>query len=292
MKALIIGIDSNIGKALASALRIDGWDVYGTSRRSSANNTQTFYVDLELHDTFGNISGEFDIVYACAALPNMVLCENNPKLSQQINVDAQIGLAKHCISKTNNYVFLSTTAVFDGCIPKPTIDTKTTPRCIYGLHKSMAENALLSFSPKITIVRTSKVITENYKLIVDWIRDLENDLIIEPFHDLNFSPVPINNLIELLQKVATKRMHNILHISGHDDIPYSDLAYMIAHRLQKPKHLVQPKSYKSAGLTTNLTFLFSSLDMSQTTNLYGLLAAKSEEILNLVLKGHRNYVSN
>lgn len=292
MKALIIGIDSNIGKALANALQGRGWQIYGTSRRLMQKNAHVFYVDLEHEDTIANIQGEFDVIYACAALPNIAFCESNPKLSQQVNFNSQLALAKYCITKTDNYVFLSTAAVFDGTEPNQKIENPTTPKCIYGLHKAMAETALLRLSPKITIVRTSKVITENYKLINEWITALEQNLVIEPFHDLNLSAVPLDRLIELLQKIAEYKTHNILHISGQEDMSYSDLAYLIAAKIQKPLHLIKPKSYLSSGLTANMTFPFSSLDMSQTTQSYGILPAKLEEILNLVLKGKKYCVNN
>lgn len=285
MKALIIGNDSNIGKALAIRLRSQNWQMFGTSRRNQPDQLATIYLDLEQTSTFQNIQDNYDVIFALAALPNIALCENNPALSQQINLDSQVALAKHCLNKTTNYIFLSTAAVFDGSKPMVSATATANPRCVYGLHKAMAESELLNLSPNITVVRTSKVITENYKLTNDWINALQQDLEIEPFHDLNLSPVPIHNITELLQKIAEQKTMPILHISGQQDIPYYELAVEIAKALGKSPNLIKAKSYLSAGLTANMTFPFSTLDMSQTTQAYGLQPAGIEKVLNLVVKG-------
>lgn len=292
MKALIIGIDSNMGKALAKRLNALNWEVVGTSRRSQSIHNGALHVDLTNPNTVTNIKDTYDVIYALAAMPNIALCENQFLLSQQINFVAQVDLAKHCLTKTSNYVFLSTAAVFDGSKPQLTTNAPTTAKCVYGMHKAMAEAALLDLSSNITIVRTSKVITEDYKLTQNWIEGLKQDMVIEPFFDLNFSPVSIHDITLLLQKIAVRKSFNILHISGEKDLAYSDLAIMLANALNKPKDLIKSKSYLNSGLRENMTFTYSSLDMSQTTKAYGLLPTKMQSIVNLILQGQPHCVSN
>lgn len=281
--ALIIGIDSNIGKSLAIKLKSLNWNVFGTSRKVANTNSHTFYVDLEHEHTLHNINKNFDVIYACAALTNMDFCEQNPELSKRVNLDSQIALAQHCINKTKSFIFLSTAGVFDGSIPMNSPTATPNPKCNYGRHKALTEQFLIGFSDKITIVRTTKVIAADNKLINNWIDSLNNNLAIEPFHDMTLSPVPMEMLVSLLQLLPNNKSKPIVHISGKSDILYSDLAHLLASRLSRPKSLIKPKSYLHAGITLNTVFPYSSLDMSETTQHYGLQPPSIEDILDVIL---------
>lgn len=277
--ALIIGIDSNIGKALSIRLRFQGWEVFGTTRRTEHTNTNNFYVDLLKEQTIQNISGSFDVIYACAAITNMAFCENNPEISRQVNYNAQTALARHCINKTKSYVFLSTTGVFDGSEPKRSLNASTNSKCQYGKHKAETEQFLLNFSDKVTVVRTSKVITYDNKLITDWITALNANQEIYPFCDMTLSPVPIDQLIELLINISLRKTNKIVHISGNTDILYCELATILAKKLNKPLSLIKTKSYTESGLDPITVLPFSSLDMTETMKSYDL---KPSEITDIV----------
>lgn len=281
ISALIIGIDSNIGKALAVKVKSLGWTVFGTTRRPEHSNPNNFYVDLEREQTIQNISGNFDVIYACAAITNMAFCEHNPEQSKQVNYNAQVALVRHCINKTKSYVFLSTAGVFDGSEPKRDINTTPNSKCQYGMHKAETEQFLLSFSDKITIVRTSKVITYDHKLITDWIAALNANQEIQPFCDLTMSPVPIDQLVGLLIKIGTRKTSSIVHISGSKDILYSEFAIMLAKMLNKPLSLIKAKAYAEVGLDPVTTFPFSSLDMTETTQNYDLFPADTDDIVDM-----------
>jgi len=284
LRALIIGIDSNIGKALAVYLRSNGWNVLGTTRRLQHSDNNTFYVDLEHEHTIYNITYEFDAIYSCAAITNMDFCEQHPEISKRVNLDSQITLAQHCINKTKSYIFLSTAGVFDGSMPMRNTNDIPTPKCNYGYHKALTEQFLLGLSNNVTIVRTTKVLSADNKLINSWIDALSNNIYIEPFDDMTLAPVPIDMLVLLLTQIATNRSKPIVHISGKSDFLYSDLASLIAGRLGKPTSLIRSKSYLHAGLTSNTVFPYSSLDMSETTQHYGLQPLDIKNILDAILK--------
>ncbi len=280
-KALIIGADSGLGSALAKHLQDYAWQITGTSRQPTKLNNNTVLVDLENLDTIKNIDGNFDVIYMCAAITNTMYCEQNPQHSKQINCDAQLAIAEHCLELCSQLIFLSSNAVFDGSTPQVRVTASTNPRSIYGLHKARVEKSLLSMSNKTTIFRTSKVITPDYKLIKDWQRALHNNQIIEPFNDMLLCPVPINQAIELLAAIGVKQTAPIVHISGQEDITYSELAKKLAVRLGK-EHLVQAKSSQSAGIDPAVVSKYSSLDMSETSKNYNLQPSSINDILDLV----------
>lgn len=282
--ALIIGIDSNIGKALAENLRSLGWNIFGTSRRTPQNDPHIFYVDLEQEDTIKNIHGYFDVVYACAALTNMAFCETNPELSKQINFTAQVAIAKHCINKTGNYVFLSTAGVFDGAVPKRSPNTMPIPKCVYGTHKAMSERFLLNLSEKVTIIRTPKVITRDNKMLQDWVKNLQANQPISPFNDMTLCAVSIDAIVTLLRNIGERPSKRILHISGKKDVLYSEFASMLAAKLNKPLSLIHSKSYLTTEITPTSVFPYSSLDMSETTQEYGIQPCDITDMLPLVFQ--------
>ncbi len=279
--ALIIGFDSNIGRALSIKLRAQCWNIYGTTRRSEQRSSNNFYVDLEQEQTIENIHGNFDVVYVCAAITNMAFCEKNPELSRQVNYKAQLALAQHCIDKTTSYIFLSTAGVFDGAEPMRSINSPPNSRCQYGKHKADTEKFLLNFSDKVTVIRTSKVISNDNKLINDWIAALNANQEIQPFCDMTLSPVPMEQLIELLINIGTRKTNKIVHISGSGDILYSELAIMLAEKLNKPLSLIKPQSYIEVGLDPITVFPFSSLDMTETVKNYKLSPLTINDILDL-----------
>ncbi len=282
MNALIIGIDSQIGSALKSYLEAAGWEVWGTSRRAEQCNAENFYVDLTDESSISNISGKYDVIYACAALTSLKLCEENPELSEQINFKAQVALAKHCLGLTNNYVFLSTSGVFDGSIIKPTPATKPNPKCVYGKHKAMAEEFLLQFPDKATIVRPTKVISPGNTLFNNWRNALLNGESIEPFDDMVMSPITISALVLLLQRIGERKSVNIIHASGKDDILYSTAAYTLAAKLGASESLIKPKPSSSAGIASRLVVANASLDMQQAATEYGVPASTLEDVLQWV----------
>lgn len=291
LKALIVGSDSTIGMALTTYLQAQGWDVYGTSRRINNTDTQILHFDLTQEHTLLNIDQEFDVVYALAGITNMDFCEKNPELSKLVNLDAQISLAKHCINKTKAFVMLSSTAVFDGSQPLVNTNAPTNPKSIYGKHKALFEQFLLDFSDNVTILRSSKVIAPKNKLLNDWIAALNNNSQITPFYDLSLCPITLISLLKLLKYIGENKSNSILHISGKQDISYSELAYIIAKKLNKPESLIISKSYSDAGLTAKTIFKHSSLDMSETSKIYGLQPSSIEDILEPLLNNqHHQFI--
>ena len=91
--------------------------------------------------------GNFDAVIHAAALSSPNLCQQEPALSRRINVEATTLLAGLCAERNLPLAFTSTDLVFDGAGSLYAEDAPPSPVSLYGEHKVLAEQAVLSRHP-------------------------------------------------------------------------------------------------------------------------------------------------
>lgn len=92
-------------------------------------------------------------VVHCAALSAPNECEVNPKLSDNLNVQATRVIAKWCQEHHAKLVFCSTDLVFDGQQPPYSELDSVSPIGCYGKHKVLAEQVVLEASQDNAVVR-------------------------------------------------------------------------------------------------------------------------------------------
>lgn len=92
------------------------------------------------------------IIHAAAmASPNF--CEDEPEKSLAVNVESAAILANLAQESKIPFVFISTDLVFDGTEPPYSEADSPSPVSVYGSHKAMAEEAVLSFNPDAAVAR-------------------------------------------------------------------------------------------------------------------------------------------
>jgi len=92
-------------------------------------------------------AGRFDAVIHAAALSSPNQCQEQPELSRRVNVEATRVLADLCAEAGLPLVFTSTDLVFDGTGSLYAEDAPPSPVSLYGEHKVLAEEAVLSRHP-------------------------------------------------------------------------------------------------------------------------------------------------
>lgn len=92
-------------------------------------------------------SRSFDAVVHLAALSNPNLCQQQPDASRRVNLKATAHLAELCAARGLPLAFASTDLVFDGKRGLYAEDHPPCPISIYGEHKALAEEAVLSLHP-------------------------------------------------------------------------------------------------------------------------------------------------
>lgn len=263
---LVVGGDSTIGSHLTEYFTDRGISVWSTSRNKNKVNERCFFLDLQNDFSTDWLPEEpFNVAFLCAAITKIKSCNDDPELSYRINVKNTVQLAQHLINGGTFVVFLSTGAVFDGNSAYSKPSDEVNPQTVYGAQKAEAERAISGVGRNnVALVRLSKVIEPTMPLIVKWINDLERNIPIYPFQDMVMAPVFIDLVIEMMMKIAEKRVGGIYHLSADRDVSYYELALFLANHMGVNKALVKPVSYKSAGIersSKHTTLDCSSLDL-------------------------------
>lgn len=270
-RRLVIGPDGLIGKALSDYLKTAGKPVLGTTRLRDAISEERLFLDLA-----GDISDwqppeHISVAYFCAAATSLLDCRKNPSQTKKINVTNTVALARKLVEQGAFVVFPSTNLVFDGLVPFQKADYPACPNTEYGRQKAEAERQLLNLGESVAIVRFTKILGLDTPLFKGWIEALRNNEIIHPFSDMVMSPVPLSFAVEVLYRIAEKRLSGIVQISGKEDVSYERAANFIARGIGARKELVQPVKSTESGIDMEAAPLNTTLDTSCMESALGMM---------------------
>lgn len=268
MRALIIGVDGKIGRALEERLTRLGWEVMGTSRRPEQRK-KVWYFDLEHLKGLEDLPS-CDHLFICAAMTKHADCQNNPEQARRINVDAPIAITRHFSPCGTHIVFLSTNAVFNGTVPQELSDSETAPTSFYGRSKADAEKELLKIAgSSLSILRMTKVLSSDQQLFIEWISSLRSSKEVHAFYNMSMAPITLEHVIDGLVAIASTRSTGIFQASASYDISYFEAAQYFARRIGADPFLVIRKSATDNGIPPVENPRFTSLDTSRLTGLLG-----------------------
>jgi len=281
-KALIIGVDSTIGCALARLLRARGDQVIGSTRRnSSAPEKSCIFVDLAKSESATWNLPEADFAVICAAISCQADCREKFDVARQVNVTTPVMLAERLVARGTRVIFLSSSAVFDGELPFAPADRATAPKSAYGMLKSEAEAAMLGLGRKVSILRMTKVIAPDMPLLAKWIKSLARGGGIQAFSDLNFCPVAVSDVTNAITAIVSDASGGgIYQISGNEDISYFRAAQHFAERLNVPLNRVEAALAIRHGIPSVEVPRFTSLDASRFIALTGWTPPSPSSVLD------------
>ncbi|MBU1012565.1 MAG: sugar nucleotide-binding protein [Bacteroidetes bacterium] len=249
-EVLIIGGDSTIGSRLVASFGADGNNALSTTCFSANVNEKCLFLDLTLDSkSWPKLPASIKTVVFCAAITSQEQCANDPEFSRRVNVEGTVAFAEQMVEAGAFVIFLSSNAVFNGNTPFAKVNDPVRPQTEYGRQKAEAEEQLLKIGNKVAIIRFSKIITPEMPLLKGWIKELKAGNVIHPFSDMVISPVPISLAFSAIQKIAEKQVPGIFQLSSYQDMTYSDLAIHLAHRLNFDEELIQPISFRDAGIS-------------------------------------------
>lgn len=280
MKALVIGGDSLVGRALSEALAKRDHRVTPTTRQGA----RTGWLTLDLAAQLPSSLPQCDVAFICAAITGFRENRESPALSARVNATAPVDLARRLTGEGTRVVFLSTSAVLDCQAPRMHAGRPYAPRGAYGRNKAAAEQGLLALGPRAMVLRLTKVLHPAEKLLRKWVAALRDGESVRAFDDHRFSPLALEHATQALIAVAEKGSGGIYQASGRDDWSYAELAYELARRLRAPRELVQPCSATSAAIPDDEITPYTSLDTSRLATLCGFAAPAAAEVLDRVLQ--------
>ncbi len=96
-----------------------------------------------------------DYIVHAAAVSDTTMCQNNPELSQSVNVRGAVNVAKAAEACNAKLIFLSSDQVYIGNAGQGPYkeDDEVNPYNIYGMHKLTAEAGILELMPRAIVLR-------------------------------------------------------------------------------------------------------------------------------------------
>lgn len=206
------------------------WEIYGTylTHPLVIPGVNLFPVNLtdyqELKRLFQEIKPAAVIHAAAASQPNF--CQNNPAVSQEINVTVSANIAGLCADGEIPCVFTSTDLVFNGLNPPYRETDPVCPVSIYGEQKVMAENAMLSRYPRTAICRMPLMFGNGGPVAQSFIQPMlaklqageELSLFVDEFR----TPVSGKTAAEGLLLAVENRWQGVIHLGGRERVSRYD----------------------------------------------------------------------
>lgn len=269
MKAIVVGVDGSIGRALSSALSMRGDTVIGTTRRAAEGNGDLIHLDLAGAQVETVSLPPADVAIICAAMTGLAECRRNPSLSRQVNAVAPTLLARRLTDAGTRVVFISTNAVYDWQSPLVPASRPTNPSTIYGEQKADAEATLAALGEAVVILRLTKVLTPDLALFYGWIKALGAGESVQAFTDMHLAPVTLDDAVNALLALSGSNESGIFQISGSRDISYSAAARHLARCIGAPLELVTETEARKLGFPQAEITTFSSLSSERYAQLTG-----------------------
>ena len=180
-----------------------------------------------------------NLIINAIGLTNIEKCENNNKISKQINFEIikNIYNLKNKKKLNFNLIHISTDHFYDGTKSKKNKETsKIFTKNNYSKHKRMAEITCLKNNA--LIFRTNffgKSISKN-KSFSDWVvESFKSKKKIYLFNDVYFNPLRISTITKILIKIIEKKQYTnkgIYNLGARDGMCKKEFAILIAKKLK------------------------------------------------------------
>ena len=224
---LIVGIDSEIGSRLAIYLnRNKFYKIIGTTKREikSGSVDLRFHLDLEtLESNLPNF--DFHAIIFCAGVTNQTTCSDYPELTWKINVENTISVINKLASAESHVIFLSSSSVFDGAHSFYKFTDLPNPISNYGKQKVEVENYLQKNLTRVTILRLTKVISEETRFIKNWRESASKRESILAYTNRHLSPVGIIEVCSLVKLIIDKESYGLFQLGGEIEQSYFEFAH-------------------------------------------------------------------
>lgn len=225
----ITGISGLLGANIAYLLR-DEYIISGIDRNTLNIAGIDAYIESVLNFNFlKQIIDKIkpDYIIHCAAFVNVDGCESAPVYAKIIHCDLTEFLCDICSECNIKLILISTDAVFDG--KKKGLNTEDDPIqpiSIYGKTKATAEQIVLK-DPRNLVIRTNiyGYNHRNRSSFGEWIKNsLEDGAELNMVNDIRFSPIVINEFVDILNICIHQNVCGLYHICCTDAISKYDIA--------------------------------------------------------------------
>lgn len=172
-----------------------------------------------------------ECIVHCAAATNVDWCEDHPAEAERINAQASIMLAQTAHEIGASFLYISTDAVFDGKRGNYSETDESVPINTYGISKLKGEQGVFRSHPSALVARVNIYgwnAQDKYSL-AEWIlHELENSKKVPGFTDICFTPMLVNDLVEVLLSMLDAGLSGLYHVTGGGRISKYEFAQRLA----------------------------------------------------------------
>jgi UDP-4-amino-4,6-dideoxy-N-acetyl-beta-L-altrosamine transaminase/dTDP-4-dehydrorhamnose reductase len=189
-----------------------------------------------------------DIVINTAGLTNIEVCESNPDLAKEVNVDLAKNIAIACSHKSIKLVHISTDHLFSGNQELATEESITHPVNIYGETKLLGEQQALENCKDALIVRTNFFCwgTKYRQSLSDFILNkLKNNKKSNLFSDVYFTPILVDELVKKTHQLIDLNAVGIFNIVGNERMSKYEFGIRLAKHFSFDSGLLNKISINS-----------------------------------------------
>lgn len=252
---LVTGVSGLLG--LNFALAVDGKKhtvtgvanttpmLWATFKNIQAELTRPGVVE-ELIDTY-----KPEVFLHCAAMANVDACESDPVLAEKVNAELPGIIAAACNKHGIRLVHISTDAVFDGSAGNYSEGDEPNPLSVYASTKLAGEQAVLSVNSDALVTRVNFYgwsAAGNRSLAENFVNTLAAGKEMPGFTDVEFCPMNVLDLSELLLEAAGMDLHGLYHLVGAEAMSKYEFGKRIAEKFGFDPSLIKPVSVKDSGL--------------------------------------------
>ena len=250
MRIFVTGVSGLLGLNIAAHIR-SYHDIKGSyySHPVRMLNVSTVKMNLDAVE-MRKIIADFNpnLVINTIALTNIEFCERNPEYAHTINVLSAQNIATISHNIGAKLVHISTDHIFNGSNSWNTEQTPASPVNVYADTKLSSETAVLKSCSDALIVRTNffgcgTSVRESFS---DWvINGLSSRTHMNMFNDVYFTPILVNDLIDIILNLVNINATGIYHIGGSDRISKYEFALMISDIFQCENAYIRSSSIDS-----------------------------------------------
>ncbi|GFI15499.1 dTDP-4-dehydrorhamnose reductase [Lachnospiraceae bacterium] len=217
MRLYITGIagllGNNIVKRLVNRCEITGVDILDLDIPNITYEKFSLYEKERLRLHIAQVKP--DAVIHTAAAVNVDECEENPQWAYKLNKETTGDIAEICNELGIKLVYISSDAVFDGESEELYQETDlVNPLNVYAKTKLDGERLVLNHSRNL-VFRTNIYgqNIQNKKSFGEWIlSSLEEGKVLNMFEDIDFSPILVSDLAEIIYKALEKDLCGLYHV--------------------------------------------------------------------------------
>lgn len=284
MKFLVLGASGMLGASLVPALAAAGHQVTGHGRVGAHLERAELTDAMQSQALLERIAP--DVTVNLCGLTDVDRCEAQPQLAWLGNVRTAENVAAACAVTGSHLVHVSTDQVYDGELPQT--EEQARPGNTYALSKYAGELAVLAWPG--TVLRTNFFGASRHPVrrsLTDWLFDeISAGRPVKVFEDVWFSPLSIDTLCGMIERVAAARPNGIFNLGSREGMSKADFAFAFAKALSLPVQGMTRVKVRDAGTAKAWRPAGMQMDCARLELALGLALPRLEDEIESAAKDY------